>query len=66
MQTQASVYQIPLEDLVEQILFSRKITRSEESRLVSALSQTSLAEEQRALIHRVLYGLRHDLLQVVD
>ncbi|NJL36059.1 MAG: hypothetical protein HC840_07395 [Leptolyngbyaceae cyanobacterium RM2_2_4] len=66
MQTQASVYQIPLEDLVEQILFSRKITRTEEGRLVSALSQGSLAEEQQALIHRVLYGLRHDLLQVVD
>jgi len=66
MQTQASVYQIPLEDLVEQILFSRKITRTEESRLVSALSQAALAEEQRALIHRVLYGLRHDLLQIVD
>jgi hypothetical protein len=66
MQTQASVYQIPLEDLVEQILFSRKITRIEESRLVSALSQNALAEEQQALIHRVMYGLRHNLLQVVD
>jgi hypothetical protein len=66
MQTQASVYQLPLEDLVEQILLSRKITRTEEDRLVSALSQGSLAEEQQALIHRVLYGLRHDLLQVVD
>jgi hypothetical protein len=66
MQTQASIYQIPLEGLVEQILFSRKITRVEESRLISALSQNSLAEEQRALIHRVLYGLRHGLLQVVD
>ena len=66
MQTQASIYQIPLEDLVEQILSSRKITRAEEARLTSALSQDSLVEEQQALIHRVLYGLRHSLLQIVD
>lgn len=67
MQPPASVDQIPLEHLLEQILFSRKITRAEERRLISVLStQGSLNEEQQAMIQRVFYGLRHGLLKLVD
>jgi hypothetical protein len=67
MRSPAQTNQISLKDLVEQILFSRQITRSEESRLISTLSsQHLLDEEQQVMIQRVLYGLRHGLLQVVD
>lgn len=67
MESPALVHQIPLKDLVEQILLSGKITRAEQDRLVSTLAgQKFLSPDQQAMIQRVFYGLRHGLLQVVD
>ncbi|MBD2464014.1 hypothetical protein H6G89_23715 [Oscillatoria sp. FACHB-1407] len=66
MQPQAPHLQIPLEDLVHQILLLRRVTRAEESWLFSLLASPSLTEEQRVMIQRVFYGLRHDLLKLVD
>jgi len=66
MQPLSSSSQLSIEDLVHQILLLRRVTRTEENWLVSLLSSQSLTEEQRAMIQRVFYGLRHDLLMLVD
>lgn len=67
MQTEAPTYKVSLEELVEQILSSRAITRSEECRLLSALSsETSVNEDLKGAIQRIFYGLRHGMLKVVD
>lgn len=67
MQPPAPVDQIPLKSLLEQILFSRQITRAEERRLLAVQShQNLLSEEQQAMLQRVFYGLRHGLLKLVD
>jgi hypothetical protein len=63
---QPSSPQIPLEDLVNQILLQRRVTRSEEGWLFIQLSSTTITEEQRVMIQRVFYGLRHGLLNLVD
>jgi hypothetical protein len=63
---QPSSPQIPLEDLVNQILLQRRVTRSEEGWLFSQLSSSTISEDQRVMIQRVFYGLRHGLLNLVD
>jgi hypothetical protein len=63
---QPSSPQIPLEDLVNQILLQRRVTRSEEGWLFIQLSSSTITEEQRVMIQRVFYGLRHGLLNLVD
>lgn len=66
MQPQAPNLQMPLEDLVHQILLLRRVTRAEENWLFSLLASPALTEEQRVMVQRVFYGLRHGLLQLVE
>lgn len=56
-----------LESLINRILFSAEITRAEQDWLsmVAAFKDT-LGEDDRVLLDRVFYGIRHGLLQVVD
>jgi hypothetical protein len=51
---------------VNQILLQRRVTRSEEGWLFIQLSSSTITEEQRVMIQRVFYGLRHGLLNLVD
>ena len=65
----AQVFSSPfrITELVEQILLSRTITRAERHHLTSVLSsQGLLNEDDTVKVKRVLYGIRHGLLQVVE
>jgi len=58
---------VTIEELVAQIMLSRKITRGDQQHLMSALlSKDLLGDQDRILIDRVFYGVRHGLLRVVD
>ena len=63
----ALVSQVKFEELVSQIVQSRKITRKDQHRLMSSLlSQNSLGEKDRILIDKVFDGVRKGFLKVVD
>lgn len=57
----------PVAKVVDGVLLSRTITRSERHQLVAALASGGiLDEEDRIRVRRVLYGIRHGLLELVD
>jgi hypothetical protein len=59
--------QISIEELVAQILMHRRITYTDQQLLRFALlSDETLNEQERTLIDRVFYGVRHGLLSIVD
>ncbi|NJL00075.1 MAG: hypothetical protein HC910_05715 [Spirulinaceae cyanobacterium SM2_1_0] len=53
-------------ELAAQILTSRQVSRSEHQLIATALAQNEVDEQERTLIERVLYGVRHGLLKVTD
>ncbi|WP_432810044.1 hypothetical protein [Pantanalinema sp. GBBB05] len=55
-----------LEELVEQIVLSRRITLSQRQRLQSVLLADPLSPADLVLLDRLLYGVRRGILQVVD
>ncbi len=55
-----------IEALVAQILFSRSVTGNDRKSLQNALLHRSLTADERILVDRVLYGVRHGLLRTVD
>lgn len=67
LSTQAVRPSINIEELVEQILVSRKITRMSQQHLMSALlSKDGLDEKDRNLIDRVFHSVRNGLVRVVE
>jgi hypothetical protein len=57
---------LSLEELFGEIMFSSLITRSDQQRLVQALNNESLSEDETAIIHRVLYNIRRGWIRLVD
>ncbi len=57
---------IDIQELVTQILSSRCISLPEKQLMSSLLNQDNLKEEDKTLIERVFYGVRHGILRVVD
>ena len=55
-----------LQELVTQVLSSRRISVVDQQLMSSLLAQDNLNDEERTLIERVFYGVRHGLLKVVD
>lgn len=56
-----------IEQIVTQILSTRRITRSVQQRFMqTALAQDQLSQADRALIDRVFEALRSGLVKVVD
>lgn len=56
-----------VDDLVEQIVSSRRITKADQMRMMSALlSQNRITETEHQQINRVFEGLRSGLIRVVD
>lgn len=67
MSAQLFSYHVTLEEFVEKILMERKITSREHLVLrYTLLSEEKLNEQERTLIDRVLYGVRHGLLRIVE
>ncbi|HEY9849549.1 MAG TPA: hypothetical protein V6D28_08845 [Leptolyngbyaceae cyanobacterium] len=57
---------ISIETLTGQIMVSGQMTRHDRYQIRSALLEGSLSEAEQILINRLLYGIRHGLLTVVD
>lgn len=58
---------LSIEELVAQILMERRVTYTDQQILKWALlSREELDEQDRTLIDRVFYGVRHGLLRVVE
>jgi hypothetical protein len=57
---------IPLETLCGQIMVAGKITVSDRYQIRSALLNDTLSEPEQILINRLLYGIRHGLLRIID
>ena len=65
MSTKFFSQEINIEELVAQILMDRKISYTEQLLLKSALLfGNALDEQERTLIDRVFYGVRHGLLRL--
>lgn len=54
-----------IESLVEQVLVSRQISSIHQQQLQLILLYDSVSNQEKTLIERVLYGVRHKLLKVV-
>lgn len=67
MSTQLFSSSLSIEELVAQILMERRVTYTDQQILKWALlSREELDEQDRTLIDRVFYGVRHGLLRVVE
>lgn len=67
MSTQLFSSSVSIEELVAQILMERRVTYTDQQMLRWALvSNAELDEQERTLIDRVFYGVRHGLLRVVE
>lgn len=66
MQAQVTLKELTIEQTVEQILTSHKITRNEQRWLISLCLKGGLSYQQDNLINQVYEVLRQGLLIVVD
>ena len=66
MNTSVSWHSISIESLSGHIMVSGQITRSDRYQIKAALLEDALSEADQILINRLLYGIRHGLLQLVD
>ncbi|MGB3692562.1 MAG: hypothetical protein WA865_20295 [Spirulinaceae cyanobacterium] len=57
---------IDIQELVARVLSSRRISLPEKQLMSSLLHEDNLPDEDKTLIERVFYGVRHGILQVVD
>lgn len=67
MQASAYFSQLTLEEIVTHIFSTRRITRSDQRRLMSMLlSKDSLNHEEQSYIDQVFESLRRGVIRVVD
>ncbi|HBE21238.1 MAG TPA: hypothetical protein DEG17_06995 [Cyanobacteria bacterium UBA11149] len=67
MSTEIQELPANIEEMVAKILVNRQITKTEQLRLKFALLyQDGLHQQDRSLIDRVFYGIRHGLLKVIE
>lgn len=67
MQAQATRPQLAVEQIVERIFTSRKISRADQQWLMSAmLSKDSLSPEDQTLISRLFHSLQKGTIRAVD
>lgn len=66
MYPKAHWHPVSIEALTGQIMVSGKMTVHDRYQIRSALLTDSLSEGEQILINRLLYGIRHGLLTVLD
>lgn len=67
MSTQASLPKFAVEEVIERIFALRRISRSDQQLLMSALlSKSSLSEKDQQQINRVFDALQKGSIRVVD
>ncbi len=63
---QVSTPQVNLEQLANEALSSRQISRVHQQLINTMVSQNLLASKDRILVDLILYGVRNGLISVVD
>lgn len=66
MQYHIHCYPSTIETLSGQIMVSGRMTITDRYRIRAALLEDSISEADQVLINRLLYGIRHGLLRIVD
>jgi hypothetical protein len=61
-----SYYQMTLEELFGQVMFSSVVTRNDRKVIRTALLAGCLTEDEKAIINRLLYNVRRGWVQIVD
>ena len=60
------LYQVTLEELYGQVMFSNIVTRRDRQMLKDALLKESLSENEHDIINRLLYNVRRGWVRLVD
>lgn len=66
MQFPNYLYQVTLEELYGQVMFSNIVTRSDRQMLKDALLKESLSENEHDIINRLIYNVRRGWVRLVD
>lgn len=67
MQTQVDLPKTPIDQVIDRIFSTRRITRDDQTRFMQALlSKSTLTESEQSQINRVFDALRSGLIKVVD
>ncbi|HEY9619710.1 MAG TPA: hypothetical protein V6C78_05035 [Crinalium sp.] len=66
MSVPTAVPQVTLQQVIDQILASHKITRQDQQHLMAMFSQGTFSREEQTLFNRVYEALRKGLLRVID
>lgn len=66
MQTKTHWHPVSIETLTGHIMVTGRMTRTDRCQIRSAILTDSLSEAEQILINRLLYGIRHGLLTVID
>jgi hypothetical protein len=67
MQSQVSLPQASIEQVIERIFTTRRITRADQEQLMGLmLSKNILSESEKHQVSRVFDGLRAGLVRVID
>ncbi len=66
MQSQIFCHSATIEALSGQIMVSGRMTLSDRYQIRSALLNGSLSEADQVIINRLLYGVRHGLVTIVN
>ncbi len=67
MQAQTDLPNVTFEQVIERIFASRRITRADQERFMSALlAKSSLTAAEQVQVNRVFDALRSGLIRVVD
>ncbi|OCR01678.1 hypothetical protein BCD67_13715 [Oscillatoriales cyanobacterium USR001] len=61
-----STYQLTLEELFGQVMFSSVVTRNDRQQIRSALLGGGLNEDEHAIINRLLYNVRRGWVRIID
>ncbi len=67
MYSQSFSLQFSLEETITRVISSRQVTSMDKLQFKDAfLGHETLAEDEITLIDRILYGVRHGILEIVD
>lgn len=66
MQFPNYLYQITLEELYGQVMFSNVVTRTDRQLIKAALLKEVLSENEHDIINRLIYNVRRGWVRVVD
>jgi hypothetical protein len=66
MQFPNYLYQVTLEELYGQVMFSNVVTHTDRQLLKAALLKDSLSENEHDIINRLIYNVRRGWVRVVD